>query len=92
MTLSCSKFRTADWLAENRPEWPPTLRSAVAEYAAAVPQKAIIMPPKGSAPSRGEVSFGGDDLAPKCDASKGVCDESYVSVWKPLKKALQIPK
>lgn len=92
LTLSCGKFRTAEWLAQNRPEWPPTLRTAVVEYAAAVPQKAIVMPPKGSAPSRGEVSFGGDDQAPKCDASKGFCDDSYVSIWKPLKKALQIPK
>ena len=56
-TLTCSKFRSKDWLGENRPEWPPALVQNVVKYAADVPQGPIVMPPKGSPPSRGEVVF-----------------------------------
>lgn len=56
-TLSCVKFRSPDWLKENRPEWPPNLRTAVSKYADAVPQKAIVMPPKSAPPSKGELEF-----------------------------------
>lgn len=85
LTLSCAKFRSDAWVAANRPEWPPALRDAVGQYAAAVPQQAVVMPPKGSAPSKGEVTFD-YDAAPKCDPSRGVCDDSYVSVWRRFKQ------
>lgn len=55
--LSCAKFRSKEWLKDNRPEWPPQLVENVGKYAANNPQQAIVMPPKGSAPSRGEVEF-----------------------------------
>merc|ERR1711939_239372 len=45
-TLSCSKFRSADWLQANRPEWPRTLVDEVGAFSEAVPQKAIVMPRK----------------------------------------------
>ena len=56
-SLSCAKFRSEDWLIDNRADWPPNLRKRVVEYAEAVPQGPIVMPPKGSPPSRGEVVF-----------------------------------
>ena len=43
-TLSCGKFRSADWVAANRPEWPAILARRAEDYAAAVPQKPIVMP------------------------------------------------
>ena len=46
-TLSCGRFRTAGWLKENRPEWPPALVEKAGRYAAAVPQAPIVMPPAG---------------------------------------------
>lgn len=46
-TLSCGRFRTADWLRQNRPEWPPKLVERAERYAAAVPQAPIVMPPAG---------------------------------------------
>lgn len=55
--LSCAKFRSKDWLSENRPEWPPQLLENIGKYAADIPQGPIVMPPKGSPPSRGEVEF-----------------------------------
>lgn len=55
--LSCIKFRDSEWLENNRPEWPPNLRTAVKKYADNVPQKPFKMPPKGSPPSKGEVEF-----------------------------------
>lgn len=55
--LSCGQFRKSEWVKENRPEWPPNLAAQLSKYVADVPQKAIVMPPKGSAPSRGEVVF-----------------------------------
>jgi len=57
VTLSCAKFRDDNWVAANRPEWPPQLRAALKSYAAAVPQQAIVMPAKGGPPSKGEVEF-----------------------------------
>ena len=57
LTLSCAKFRDGEWLAANRPEWPAALRVATSKYVAACPQQPIVMPPKGSPPSRGEVEF-----------------------------------
>ena len=56
-TLSCAKFRSDKWLTKNRPEWPSKLRAATARYAEIVPQKPIVMPPKGSQPSKGELVF-----------------------------------
>ena len=56
-TLSCAKFRSNDWLRENRPDWPEPLVARVGKYAANVPQGAIVMPPKGSPPTRGELDF-----------------------------------
>uniref|UniRef100_A0A7S2DBY9 Uncharacterized protein n=1 Tax=Haptolina brevifila TaxID=156173 RepID=A0A7S2DBY9_9EUKA len=56
-TLSCAKFRQASWLETKRPEWPPNLRRATLKYVEAVPQQPIIMPPKGSPPSKGELEF-----------------------------------
>ncbi|KOO21298.1 hypothetical protein Ctob_000153 [Chrysochromulina tobinii] len=56
-TLSCAKFRSDEWLTKNRPEWPSKLRAATARYAEVVPQKPIVMPPKGSQPSKGELVF-----------------------------------
>jgi hypothetical protein len=55
--LSCVCFRDAGWVRENRPEWPPLLVQRVQEYAEAVPQRPIIMPKKGGAPSDGEPNF-----------------------------------
>ena len=56
-SLSCGRFRQADWVAQNRPEWPPQLTERLSRYAADVPQKPIIMPKKGGPPSKGEVVF-----------------------------------
>jgi len=56
-TLSCYKFRSTDWLQQNRPEWPPNLRAATAKYAEDVRQQVVVMPPKGSQPSKGELVF-----------------------------------
>ena len=40
------KFRSKEWLKDNRPEWPPQLVENVGKYAANNPQQAIVMPPK----------------------------------------------
>lgn len=48
--LSCARFRSAAWLADNRPAWPPALRDAAEQYAAAVPQGPIVMPGKPTPP------------------------------------------
>ena len=52
-TLSCGRFRTAEWIGANRPEWPPALVEKTTSYAEAVPQKPIVMPsrPERSAPT-----------------------------------------
>ena len=52
-SLSCVRFRTADWLGTNRPEWPPQLVEKTAAYAAAVAQKPVVMParPDRTAPA-----------------------------------------
>lgn len=55
--LSCGRFRRSDWVQENRPEWPPSLRVHLAKYAAEVPQGILKMPPKGAPPSKGELVF-----------------------------------
>lgn len=55
--LSCGLFRQDEWMKENRPEWPPNLRTHLKKYATDVPQQLIVMPPKGSPPSKGELVF-----------------------------------
>ena len=55
--LSCGRFRDTQWMANNRPEWPPKLIDNLKRYTSEVPQGPIVMPPKGSPPSRGEVQF-----------------------------------
>lgn len=55
--LSCAKFRSSEWTRTNRPEWPPKLIANLEKFAEAVPQAPIIMPPKGSAPSPGELIY-----------------------------------
>ena len=52
--LSCARFRSAEWLAKERPEWPPALRDGAEKYAAAVPQGSIIMPPKSAQVDRSQ--------------------------------------
>ena len=54
--LSCAKYRSADWLRANKPEWPPALVENAQKYAAAVPQGAIVVPPKGSGLDRSQCS------------------------------------
>ena len=46
--LSCARFRSAEWLRTERPQWPPSLRAAAEQYAAAVPQGPIVVPSKKS--------------------------------------------
>ena len=55
--LSCGRFRNKEWVGANRPEWPPNLVRSLDKYVADVPQKPIVMPPKGSPPSKGELVF-----------------------------------
>jgi len=45
-TLSCTQFRDAAWLRANRPEWAASLVNGAAQYAAAVPQAPIKVPPR----------------------------------------------
>ena len=54
--LSCAKYRQADWLRANRPEWPPALVANVEKFAAAVPQGPILVPKKGSGLDRTQCS------------------------------------
>ena len=54
--LSCAKYRTAAWLQANQPEWPPALAEYAEKYAAAVPQRAIVVPPKGAGLDRSQCS------------------------------------
>ncbi len=54
--LSCAKYRQADWLRANRPEWPPALVANAEKYAAAVPQEPIVIPKKGSGLDRSQCS------------------------------------
>jgi len=55
-SLSCAKYRKADWLKVNRPEWPPSLVENAVKYAADVPQGAIVVPPKGAGLDRSQCS------------------------------------
>ena len=55
-SLSCAKYRKADWLKANRPEWPPSLVENAVKYAADVPQGAIVVPPKGAGLDRSQCS------------------------------------
>jgi len=54
--LSCARFRSAAWLRDNRPEWPPALVAGAEKYAAAVPQGPIVVPSKKSQVDRSECS------------------------------------
>ena len=54
--LSCAKYRSKQWLNENKPEWPPSLVANVERYAAANPQGAIVVPAKGSGLDRSQCS------------------------------------
>ena len=56
--LSCVRFRDEEWLAEERPTWPKELTKNVLRYAEEVPQEKVVMPKKGSMPSKGELDFG----------------------------------
>jgi len=51
-TLSCGRFRAADWIKKERPEWPPKLVERAERYAAAVPQAPIVMPATKEAPPK----------------------------------------
>ena len=55
--LSCARFRDEAWVRSNRPEWPLELRNNLGKYSQATTQQPIVMPPKGSPPSRGELEF-----------------------------------
>ena len=54
--LTCAKYRDADWLRTNRPEWPPALIENTVKYASAIPQGPIVVPPKGSGLDRSQCS------------------------------------
>ena len=55
--LSCGAFRSADWVSKYRPEWPPNLAAEMKQYAAEVAPPDVLLPPKGTPPTRGEVEF-----------------------------------
>ena len=55
--LSCNRFRDEEWVATNRPNWPPALTQALSTYAKEVPPAPIRMPAKGGPLSEGEQEF-----------------------------------